>query len=167
MQQEIKIRQAEKKDAHDIAQLIMLAMNMECCRYFAGEHHTLCDFENMMTLLVENEHSQYSYRNTVVAMVRGNIAGICVSYNGAELHQLREAFVHAAKTFLDKDFSKMDDETQPGELYIDSLAVKEQFRHQGVATALLKNVQEKAQLLKLNLGLLVDQGNPNAEKLYT
>ena len=54
--------------AREIARLIMVAMNHDCCRYFAGPHHTLEDFEDLMTALCEREDSQYSYRNTLVAI---------------------------------------------------------------------------------------------------
>jgi ribosomal protein S18 acetylase RimI-like enzyme len=53
-------------------------------------------------------------------------------------------------------------------LYIDSLAVGEQYRKRGIATALLKATLEKGRALQLPaVGLLVDTGNPQAEKLYT
>ena len=71
----------------------MQAMNYDCCRYYAGPEHSLEDFERMMTRLVEAENSQYSYKNTHVALDDdGSVAGICVTYDGARLHELREAF---------------------------------------------------------------------------
>ena len=58
-------------------------------------------------------------------------------------------------------------ETAEGELYLDSLCVDANFRHRGVATALLKASIDKARRLKLpKVGLLVDKGNPKAERLY-
>ena len=73
-----------------IARLIMEAMNHECCQWFAGPNHTLEDFHLLMTRLVECEDSQYSYLNTLVAITETNkIVGICVSYDGAKLRELR------------------------------------------------------------------------------
>lgn len=61
----------------------------------------------------------------------------------------------------------MDDETQAGELYLDSLAVLPEYRRQGIAQQLLKATKEKADKLKLPcVGLLVDKGNPAGEALY-
>ena len=61
----------------------------------------------------------------------------------------------------------MDDETQAGELYIDSIAVSEEFRGHGIAKHLLKAVIERAREMGLPaVGLLVDKGNPRAESLY-
>lgn len=122
-----------------------------------------------MTSLVEADDSQYSYKNCIVAVDdKGAVAGVCVSYDGAKLLQLRSAFVRAAKERLDRDFSDMDEETSAGELYIDSLAVFPEFQHRGIATKLLNLTVEKAKTMKIEkVGLLVDAGNPNAERLYS
>lgn len=164
----MKILTAEKQQAGIIARLIMTAMTDDCCLYFAGKEHTLDDFRNMMTALVERDDSQYSYRNTLVATDdEGNVTGAIVAYDGALLHKLRAAFINAAKEYLGRDFSLMADETQEGEIYIDSLAVLPRHRGQGIATALLKALIGKAAKEGHNtVGLLVDKGNPNAERLY-
>lgn len=164
----MKINEAGKEHAETIASLIMAAMTDECCLYYAGEKHTIDDFHRMMTELVEMEDSQYSYRNTLLATTEdGRVMGACVSYDGAKLHELRRRFIDAAKSHFDRDFSNMDDETQAGELYLDSLAVFPEFRGHGIATELLKASIDKARNMGLPMaGLLVDKGNPKAEKLY-
>lgn len=165
---QITIRQASPAQADAIARLIMEAMNHDCCRYFAGPQHTLDDFHRLMTRLVERPDSQYSYQNTLVAMAGDTLAGICVSYDGALLHTLRRAFIDGARAAFGIDHGGMDDETQPGELYVDSLAVAERFRGQGIAALLLRATTVKARQLGLpTTGLLVDKGNPRAERLYT
>jgi len=90
----IKITNAVKQQANKIARYIMLAMNHECCKNFAGSTHTLEDFHNMMTRLVAREDSQYSYKNTLVALDEDSkgVIGICVSYDGADLHSLKKGF---------------------------------------------------------------------------
>lgn len=164
----MNIRNANPYEARQIARLIMTAMSYDCCRYFTGPDHTLQEFEDMMTQLVAGDCRQYSFRNTLVAAdAAGGVAGISVSYDGARLHCLRRAFTEVAREAFGRDFSAMDDETQPGELYIDSLAVRPEWRHRGVATALLQATIAKARRLQLPaVGLLVDQGNPAAEQLY-
>lgn len=167
----MKIVPASIEQADSIASLIMMAMNHECCQNFAGPHHTLEDFHRMMTALVRREDSQYSYRNAMVALDdttadrKPVVAGVIVGYDGADLHRLRKAFLQAANEFLEQDFRGMDDETKAGEYYIDSLAVDQRYRHQGLAKSLLSIVIE----LKGHeqpVGLLVDKGNPGAERLY-
>jgi DNA-3-methyladenine glycosylase I len=164
----IEIREASKSQAAEIASLIMTAMTDDCCLYFCGEGYGLEDFRKMMTILVEREDSQYSYQNTLVAMDAEQVVGISVSYDGGCLHELRRAFIEAAKEQIGKDHSGMDDETQAGELYLDSLAVLPEYRCQGIARKLLLATKERANLLGLpRVGLLVDKDNPIGEALYT
>lgn len=164
----IEIKNAIKEQNKEIAHLIMMAMTDECCQYFCGEGYDLDDFCRMMCHLVEREDSQYSYKNTLVAMDGQQVVGVSVSYDGSRLHELRRAFIEAAKAYIGKDHTGMDDETQAGELYLDSLAVLPAYRRQGIAQKLLIATRERARHLHLpKVGLLVDKGNPNGEALYT
>lgn len=166
----ILLKEAVPEQAQAIARLIMQAMNYDCCQYFAGPDHTLADFERVMTGLVRRTDTQYSYRNTIVAVEadadEGRPVGIMVSYDGGRLHELRRAFIEAARIHFAQDFSQMEDETGPGEFYLDSMAVEEAYRGRGIASRLLLDAVRKAQVLGLRAGLLVDQGNPSAERLY-
>lgn len=80
--------------------------------------------------------------NTSVAVKSSQVVGICITYDGGKLHQLRRAFVEASLHEFGMDYSSMDDETQAGELYIDSLCVP--YRRKGIATALIHDSIEKA-----------------------
>ena len=165
----ITIEQAQPCQAPDIARLIMEAMNHECCLYFAGEEHGLSGFHQLVSDLVCRADSQYSYLNTLVALnAQRDVVGVCTAYDGARLHQLRLAFVEGCLARFNRDFGNMDDETAAGELYVDSLAVDVRYRGKGIAKALLRATIEKAKQLQLPaVGLLVDKGNPKAERLYT
>lgn len=164
----MRITRARKEWAEVIASLIMKAMNHECCKWFAGPNHTLDDFHNLMTRLVGMEDSQYSYMNTLVAVTDDeSVAGICTSYDGSRLRELRKAFVNGALEAFGIDYSNMEDETQSGELYIDSLCVAEEYRNKGIAKMLINATIDKARDMEIPLvGLLVDKNNPKAEKLY-
>ncbi len=163
----VEIKEATKEQDSDIARYIMMAMTNDCCLYFCGEGYGLQHFHQMMTQLVGQERSQYSYRNTLVAVDGEKVVGIAVSYDGGCLHELREAFLQAAREMIGKDHSGMDDETQEGELYLDSLAVSPAYRQQGIARRLLRATKEKADRLGLPcVGLLVDKENPVGEALY-
>lgn len=165
---EIKIMQATPLQGPQIARLIMMAMTDECCLHFCGEGRGLEQFYEMMHVLVMGENTQYSYRNTLVAMADDTVVGVATSYDGACLQELRRAFIEEAKQRLGKDHTGMDDETQSGELYLDSLAVLPAFRRQGIARRLLKATKQKADMMGLpSVGLLVDKGNPAGEALYT
>ena len=101
----------------------MMAMTDECCLNLAGKGRTLDDFRRLMERLASEAGTQYSYRNTLLAVTAGGeVAGAIVSYDGARLHGLREAFIEGARRELGVDHSGMDDETAPGEWYLDSLA---------------------------------------------
>lgn len=164
----ITITKANPNEASLIATMIMEAMNLDCCQWFAGPNHTLEDFHQLMTRLVTMDDSQYSYRNTLTAHSDNELAGILVGYNGADLHSLRRAFIEGAKQSFGIDYSKIDDETQAGEYYLDSLCVDSRFRGQGIATELLKaGINRGRELGVAATGLLVDAGNPLAQKLYS
>ena len=164
----IEIQEATKSQAAEIARLIMMAMTDDCCLYFCGDGYGLDDFWKMMTVLVEREDSQYSYKNTLVAMDSNMVVGISVSYDGGRLHELRRAFIEEAKKYICKDHSSMDDETQAGELYLDSLAVLPEYRRQGIGNRLLIATKERATCMGLPcVGLLVDKDNPVGEALYS
>ena len=161
--------------AADIAQLIMTAMTEDCCQFLAGKDHTLDDFYQMMVSLVLMDDSQYSWRNAFVALDEeatggdldhAPIAGAIVGYDGKDLHRLRRRFQQEALDKLQMDYSQMDDETQEGEFYLDSLAVYPEYRGRGIAKQLLKRIIDHAASISLPAALLVDKGNPNAERLY-
>ena len=165
----IRIEPATPAQADDLVRLIMTAMTADCCLYYAGPGRTLEDFARVLGRLVREGASQYSYRNTIVAIdiASGCVVGACVAYDGACLHALREAFFRACREEIGREFDAFADETGPGEYYVDSLAVRSDYRRRGIASALLRATALRAEALGLPLGLLVDQGNPGAERMYT
>ena len=164
----IDIKKATRGQAPEITRLIMMAMTNDCCLHFCGDGYGLEDFRKMMVRLVEREDSQYSYTNTFVACDNEKVVGISVSYDGSKLHTLRQAFLELSKECIGKDNSGMDDETQAGELYLDSLAVLPEYRRQGIAKRLIMATKERADELYLPyVGLLVDKTNPIGEAFYT
>ena len=164
----MKIAKGRPSQARAIARLIMEAMNYDCCRYFTGNDHTLDEFENLMTSQVERTDTLYSYLNTVVALDDdGTVAGVCVSYDGADFLRLRQPFIDEVLNRFGRDFSTMQPETQAGEMYFDSLCVDSNYRHRGIASLLMVASIGKAVALDFDaVGLIVDMGNPNAERLY-
>lgn len=182
------IRYARPNEAPQIADLMIEAMNRDCCAWFYGERHTLDEWRRFLITLIRAEDTQYSYLNTLVA-VPGEweatdatqmpakketpttgpalVLGILISYDGAQLHTLRRPFFNGVKEWFGRDVSSIPDETAAGELYYDSLAVRSDHRHQGIATALLRAGMQRARDLGIaRVGLLVDTGNPRAEHLY-
>ena len=167
MKDEITITDARRADAPVIARAIMMAVGEEICRDFAGESHTLADVEALFTELAEMDDSQYSYRNAVVALTAGGqVAGVCIGYDGALLHRLRERFFEAVRRRMGRDMEGMADETSPDEYYLDTLAVMEPYRGHGLGGRLLLAQAARGHALGKPAGLLVDKDNPRAEALY-
>ena len=168
MQPTYTIRPGKKEDAAVITQLIIQAMTPECCLYFCGPGHSIEEFSRMMQQLVERTDTQYSYLNALCAADENDcVLGVSVSYDGALLHSLRQRFIEAVSQTFGKQLDGMADETAAGELYLDSLAVLPSAQGQGIATALLDATAQKAEHMGAGpLGLLVDAGNPRAERLY-
>jgi DNA-3-methyladenine glycosylase I len=163
----IKIVDAKKTDATFIAQAIMAAVGEQICLNFAGPAHTLDDVEHLFTELAKRDDSQYSYLNTLAAVDDdGKTVGVCISYDGALLDELRKPFFEAVSSILGKDMTDVQDETDGNEVYIDTLAVLPECRKQGIGAALLKATVEKARKIGKPAGLLVEKENHNARRLY-
>ena len=162
---EMIIREATREDSWAIANVVLLAIGVNIEHL---ELHTSPFNYELIKTLAEREDSQYSYKNCYVCEVDGAVVGAVCSYDGSRLYELRKALFEELQrkgTTLNK---KITDECESGELYIDSLAVFKEYRGRGIAKALISRVEEKSRELKIPvLGLLVDNENPNAAKLYT
>ena len=86
----ITIREAEPRDAKQIARIITMAFHPDLCENMSGGNGTDVIFDLMQRLALR-EDSQYSYRNTLVCEVDGNVAGGACGYDGKDLKRLREA----------------------------------------------------------------------------
>lgn len=163
-----EIRAATREDARRIGRVVTMAIGEELARELAGENHTVEDVELMFATLAARDDSQYSYRNSLVAVSDADeVMGVVVSYDGAELYRLRKAFMEEAKAAIGLEFDgDPPDETGPEEFYLDSLGVFPQYRGQGIARKLIEAAAERAKIAGKPLGLLCSKDNPNARKLY-
>ena len=153
---EIKIRKAIPDDAEFIALVIAMALASD-------ERH---EFYNVFKELAGRENTQYSYRNVLVAEVGDKPVGAIVGYDGARLQELRapiyELIFKQTGTVVD-----IEDETEAGEFYLDSLAVLPEYRSCGVGRMLLCAMRDMAiEAGHEKVGLIVDFDNPRAEALY-
>ncbi|MBD5334675.1 MAG: GNAT family N-acetyltransferase [Duncaniella sp.] len=163
----MKIINARKTDAPLIARSIMDAVGEEICSGLATNGHSLDDVERLFTSLALREDSQYSYLNTLTALDdSGKAVGVCVGYDGSRLHELREAFFEEAEKQLGIEMGDIDDETDSGEFYIDTLAVLPEYRGRGIASELLRASIRRAEAIGKPAGLLVDKENTRARRLY-
>lgn len=165
----ISVRPAVRTDAPEIAKAIIEAVGTEITLDFAGGRDRIPLVYRLFTELAECEDSQYSYRNSWVAVAEnGIIAGVIIGYDGSELKRLRERFIEKTKSVLGYDFKSedMSDEASPDEFYLDSLCVFEPFRGRGIASRLIDTAVGSRTDLGKPVGLIVDKDNHRARKLY-
>lgn len=158
------IRDAKPEDAPFLAKCIMAGMHFYDFETDVPEetkiYRRLVECERRIDLL-------YTYKFTRVAEVDGQLAGALLSYPGELYRDLR----HNTFTELWPDMAKMDaeseQETGPGEYYLDSLAVHPAFRHQGIGRALLDDGIRKGSTLGYRqIALLADAEMPHLVCLY-
>lgn len=158
------IRKATIKDSENIAALLLLAME-DIIYKFIGEKDPKTAYYFLLHF-VETENNQYSYQNCYVAEEENEIIGAVSIYDGAQLHELRKPIVDYVRLNFNSDFTP-EAETQSGEFYIDSIGVSPNHQGKGIGSKLLQFlIDEYATQNRHTLGLLVEEANPNAKKLY-
>lgn len=168
----MKIREGRIDDAEFLAKVVIEALGHELSVGLAGGEQRLPLVNKLFTRLASYPDSQYSYRNALIAVDKDEIyAGGIIAYDGAMLHHLRRAFVREANQILGWNVSEEEaenwgDEAEPGEIYIDSLYVVPEFRQNGVASALLKEVEKRFEGTRKPIGLLVEPENHRAFQRY-
>lgn len=158
------IRNAVPKDAEPIATFLLLAMEDIMYKFIGKEDYEQA--RNFLLHFVKKKNNQYSYQNCWVVEAENQIIAAVNIYDGARLKQLREPVAQYIKTQFLADFNP-EDETQAGEYYIDTLGVKSELQGKGIGAKLLQFlIDEYVVKNKQTLGLLVDEENPKAKKLY-
>lgn len=152
----IIVREAVRDDAALIAQVVCMAVGYD----------TSHPIYPVFLTLAQSEHTQYSYRNTLIGEVDGCAAGALVGYDGAMLNELRKPIFPLLEQHLGT-VPNIEDETEAGEFYLDSLGVLQKFRGRGVGQALITAYCDKAFAQGFErVGLIVDYDNSEAERLY-
>lgn len=158
------VRKAELEDSKIIAGYLSSAMQ-EIVHTFIGEKDPVKAREFILHF-VEKEGNQYSHQNCWVLEEDARVVAAVNVYDGAQLVDLRQPVVDYIRSQFKKEF-RIEDETQSGEHYIDSVGVDLQQQGKGAGTELLQFViEEFVNNRKQTLGLLVDEENPNAKRLY-
>ena len=158
------IRTAKPEEANIIAPYLLMAMG-EIAYNFIGENSP-DKAAAWLEKLISKRNNQYSFENCLVADTGQKIVAVALVYDGSQLQMLRRPVAKAIKQTFNRDFNP-GDETEPGEYYIDCLAVNPEQQGQKIGTRLLQFLIDEY-VYKRNeiLGLLVDKDNPAAKKLY-
>ncbi len=157
------IRKATIEDSKVISEHLFLAME-DILYKFIGVKSVEAAKEFLL-YFVRQVNNQYSFQNCWVAESIDGIEGAINIYNGADLEMLREPVIQYVKKHFDTTFNP-EKETQAGEYYIDSFGVNPNSQGRGVGTKILQSVIDIYESDQQTLGLLVDEYNPGAEKLY-
>ena len=165
----VTIRQAQVSDAASIAEGIYEAVLLP-----GSEVENQPNFHQQwidtLTAICAQPDTQYSYTNTLVAEVDGEIAGIMITVDGAIYRMQRERMFPQLKDLFNTAFGpgweEMEDEAQTGELYVDSIAVFPAYRHRGIGTTLLSHAQQRAKELNIPLLTLAVEPSNTAKVLY-
>jgi ribosomal protein S18 acetylase RimI-like enzyme len=160
----ILVRKATFSDSEAIAACLFLAMEDIIYR-FIGENDPGKAAEFMLHLVRQHDN-QYSYQNCWIAEDDMKVVAAINLYDGALLSELRKPVIDHLREKFNKEFT-FDDETQAGEYYIDSLGVDPGRQGTGFGTRLLQFIiDEYVNKHRHTLGLLVEEINPNAKRLY-
>lgn len=172
MDSKFYIRQATKDDAGHIAEAIMMALGDEMVENMANGRGREA-VKEIFSRLARTADSQYSYTNSLVAVSpSGEVAGIVIAYDGEILLRARKMFFDLTGEILGWDIREFVEdgepevETDPSEYYLDSLAVWPQFRGEGIASSLIREVEKKAGAKGKPVGLLCAEHNDTARSLY-
>ena len=160
------IRPARRNDYHQVAPLIVQAMEDLACTFANTQNPK--DAIPLFEHFFQQKKNQYSFENCLVYEENGEIAGSVIAYDGALLPLYREPFLeYIAQKYNVRDLV-IENETLKGEVYIDTLSVYPKHQGKGIGSKLLLAItaQAKEEGHK-KVGLLVDLKNPNAKKLYS
>jgi len=158
------IRRATVADAEFIVGFLLLAMEDIVYNFISStDEEKAKDFLLHFTV---QENNQYSYKNCWVAEEEKAVVAAANVYDGALLHHLRQPVVDFIKHHYNHAFIA-EDETEAGEWYIDTIGVDPRYRGKGMGTKVLQFlVDEYVYKQHKVLGLLVDEDNPDAKRLY-
>ncbi|MFS0864320.1 GNAT family N-acetyltransferase [Fredinandcohnia sp. 179-A 10B2 NHS] len=163
--QNLKLRQANKKDAKVVAELTHIAID-DIAERLTGKTKKQNIIDSLAHFFRE-EDNRLSYQNTLVADVEGEIAGIVVYYPGEEGPRLDEPFLKSLRKKQNDNSIFLDKEADNGDFYIDTLCVQESYRGYGIGTALIKEVERLAYERGYTISSLnVAHDNPTAKSLY-
>ena len=148
------IRDARPSDAPFLAECIL-----------AGMHFADFDSDNKADALLKNltecegrEYTLYSYSRTRIAEVDGKPAGALLSYPGELYKTLRDRMFREFWPAFFTEFDTGETETDPGEYYLDSLAIGHALLKDGIRIGLSEGFTR--------IALVADAGMPHLIGLY-
>ena len=157
------IKNAQKQDAKICIKLLNLAM--EDIAYKLSGYDDPVKSDEILEKFFKSETNRLSYKNVYVYKRDDVIIAAMCAYFGGDVAKLdREISQHL--NALGKD-AQIEKECFDDEFYIDSIAVDEKFRRQGLAKELILHSFAKAKELGYKkVSLIVDINKPKVRKFY-
>lgn len=157
------IKSAQKQDAKICIKLLNLAM--EDIAYKLSGYDDPVKSDEILEKFFESETNRLSYKNVYVYKRDDVIIAAMCAYFGGDAWQLDSEISQHLKA-LGKD-TQVEKECFDDEFYIDSIAVDEKFRGQGLAKELILHSFAKAKELgHKKVSLIVDVNKPKVRKFY-
>lgn len=158
------IRPATPQDAPVAVPLLFLAME-EIARKISGTNDMQV-VTHIFEHLFREPSNQYSFENALLYEGEKGVEGMIIGYDGGKLHQLRKPVLDYIRWQTGAGICP-EDETQPGEFYLDSIAVAPGTQGKGIGKQLIGAAVDKAMEEGMQkAGLLVSTDNPAAQRLY-
>ncbi|WP_042164267.1 GNAT family N-acetyltransferase [Paenibacillus gorillae] len=159
------IQAARKEDGPEVMALMHTAIGSIACSLAGvdGEEEAM----GILASFYEEEGNRISYRNVIVDKREDKVAGILISYGGDDAEALDRPFIERIERVTGRTGYTITQETRPGEYYLDSIAVHEDFQGQGIAKALMAAFEVKAAEEGYDrVTLIVEEYNDRAHALY-
>lgn len=157
------IKNAQKQDAKICIKLLNLAM--EDIAYKLSGYDDPAKSDEILEKFFKSETNRLSYKNVYVYKRDEQIIAAMCAYFGGDVAQLDSEISQHLKA-LGKD-AQIEKECFDDEFYIDSIAVDEKFRRQGLAKELILHSFAKAKELGYKkVSLIVDINKPKVRKFY-
>ena len=157
------IKSAQKQDAKICIKLLNLAM--EDIAYKLSGYDDPAKSDEILEKFFKSETNRLSYKNVYVYKRDDVIIAAMCAYFGGDAWQLDSEISQHLKA-LGKD-AQIEKECFDDEFYIDSIAVDEKFRGQGLAKELILHSFARAKELgHKKVSLIVDINKPKVRKFY-
>lgn len=161
----VTIRDARKEDAPFLAECILAGFHFSDFDEMVSDD--MSDALERLTECEACEDTLYSFTKTRVAEVDGTPAGALLSYPGELFKELRDRTFRQYWPSFFELYPNDEPEADPGEYYLDSLAVHPDFRKRGLGKVLLMDgIQKGVALGFKKVTLIADTGYPHLISFY-
>jgi ribosomal protein S18 acetylase RimI-like enzyme len=159
------IREAVPEDVKQAMPLILQAIDV--IAFVLSGTRDLAETESILSDFFTQPANRLSYENSLVMEEEGELVGIAILYDGAELFNLNLPVEQAAAKKMGNANYKIPIEPEESEFYLDAVGVHPRCRGRGYGSALIEAGCHHARKLgHTRFALLVDVDNPGAKRLY-